>query len=216
MSFAIDFRDHPGNARLATVGHPRVRRANGGPNRRFAPTMSATRQLVVRWLAAGRWVEFSSGGDLPSHWDAGSAELRCDNCGAPDSSPCNMWCPERRLTSVPQCLAVQVPCDAHDHHRAGAGGEDHPDCVDGLVTVAWATNEFGPLQVVGHRYRLRRSKPNQFELSDGTFHDVTPDIEPICLPGRWARGGSISAIPGVSVPTLGSDPRRRADRMQLT
>jgi hypothetical protein len=103
-------------------------------------------------------------------------------------------CPDRLLTFTGQRLAVQVPCELHDGDEATAGGDECPHCVDGLVTVAWATNEFGPLQVVDYRYRLRRSKPDQFKLSDGSYHDATPDIEPICLPGRWARGGSIEAI----------------------
>lgn len=212
MSFAIAFRDHPDHGRRASdVWSPRVRepRPGNGVSRagtRFAPTMTVPRPLVDRWLAAGHWAEFSRGGDLPPDWSTGAAGLRCDNCGASEASLCDMSCPDRRLTSVPERLAVRVPCESHDDHRGGAADHDHLHCVDGLVTVAWATNEFGPLQVVGHRYRLRRSRPHQFRLSDGSYHDVTPDVDPICLPGRWARGGSIEAIPGFTGPTRGSDP----------
>ena len=149
------------------------------------------RATVDRWLADRRWVEFSTGGDLPAHWSAGTSDIRCDNCGAFASSLCSMACPGRRLTSITGRLAVQVPCESR-HHEDAADGVACPRCDDGLVTVAWATTEFGPLRVVDYRYRLRRSKPNQFELADGTYHDLTSDIEPICLPGRWARGGTIS------------------------
>lgn len=204
MSFPIAFPhnfDHGDVARSRTALMEVPRRREPGDRLartagRDAPTALAPgRATVDRWMAAGHWFDFSRDGELPGHWSAGPGDTRCENCGAPASSLCSMACPDRRLTSTRQRFAVHVPCEWHEGDSATAGRATCPHCNDGLVTVAWATDEFGPLRVVGHRYRLRRSKPNQFQLSDGSYHDVTPDIEPICLPGRWARGGSIEAVP---------------------
>lgn len=188
-------------ARAAVKGSSRLRQLDPGDRgagvaTNVAPTvLTPGRGSLDRWLAAKRWFDFSRDGDLPTDWSTGASGTRCDNCGASASSPCSTACPHRLLTPTGQPrLAVQVPCELHEGGESTAGGDGSPRCVDGLVTVAWATNDFGPLKVVDYRYRLRRSKPNQFKLSDGSYHDVTPDIEPICLPGRWARGGSIEPI----------------------
>ncbi len=188
MSFAIALTDDFDDRRFDTAGaavdrSPRVRRLDRtvrgpGVSTNVAPAaLTPGRPAVERWLEAGRWFEFSRGGDLPADWPIGAANtLRA-----------NTRRDHRRH-------AVQVPCEWHAGVRSREAGAACPHCDDGLVTVAWATEEFGPLRVVDYRYRLRPSKPNQFELSDGSYHDVSPDIEPICLPGRWARGGSIVAI----------------------
>lgn len=199
---AEDFEeDGFGTVRAAFARPSRLRalrpddRGPGAPTNVEPPVLTPGRASLARWLTAGRWFDFSRGGDLPASWPTGAIDTRCDNCGASASSQCSMACPDRLLTSTgEQRLAVQVPCGLHEGGESTSGEIECPHCVDGHVTVAWATNEFGPLQVVDYRYRLRRSKPAQFKLSDGSYHDATGDIEPICLPGRWARGGSIEAI----------------------
>ncbi|MDW3215868.1 MAG: hypothetical protein R8G01_17860 [Ilumatobacteraceae bacterium] len=188
MSFAIELTGDFDNRRFDTAAagvdrSPRLRRLDRigrdpGVATNVAPTaLTPGRAAVERWLAAGRWFDFSRSGDLPVDWPIGAASTLGANTRR-----------DRRRH------AVQVPCELHAGVQSGDPGAACPHCDDDLVTVAWATEEFGPLQVVDYRYRLRPSKPNQFKLSDGSYHDVSPDIEPICLPGRWARGGTILAI----------------------
>ena len=156
-------------------------------------TAIVTDQATVdRWLADGRWVEHDGG-----VW-RGAAERLAVQVPCPDCEGEGTWgstCTDfHEHCYDPRCITdPDRPCG---------------HCTDGLITVAWATVEWGPLPVlpndddVGSEPCLYYSASSPVAAlwymkatPDGWHVPITlpPDVDPQTLIGQWARGGSIEA-----------------------
>lgn len=127
--------------------------------------------------------------------------------GIPGGEDWGEMCPDCGGTGK-QRLAVQVPCYCLPIREAG-GSWPYGDCLvperctDGLVTVTWATVEWGPLPVIETSFCPKEDTDPHIciDYGDAVLIGVgdepevplPPGVDPQTLIGQWARGGSLVA-----------------------